>query len=71
VGGGHQLTTRDAAVLEAGDQQGREVGAGGVDGGGVASGPGTDDDQILDIGSGEAFGPVLGHGLGGMTMGKA
>jgi hypothetical protein len=35
VGGGHQL----AALGQAGDQQRLQVGAGGVDGGGVAGGP--------------------------------
>ena len=39
VGGGHQLTAGDATVLEARDQHGAEIGPGGVNGGGVASGP--------------------------------
>ena len=36
VGGGHQLAAGNAAVLKAGDQQGAQVGPGGVDGCGVA-----------------------------------
>ena len=53
IGGGHQLAAGDAARLEARDQQGAEVGPGGIDGGGVASGPRADDDQVFrgDLGS--------------------
>ncbi|MNZ74204.1 hypothetical protein D3C78_926480 [compost metagenome] len=40
-GGGGQL----AAGLQAGDQQRVEVGAGGIDGGSIAGGAGTQDDQ--------------------------
>ena len=47
IGGGHQLATGDAAGLEARDQQGAEVGPGGIDGGGVAGGPGANDDQVF------------------------
>ena len=47
-GGGHQL----AALLQAGDQHRLEVGAGGVDGGGVAGGAGTEDQQLGVLGSG-------------------
>ena len=41
VGGGHQL----AALLEAGDQQGLEIGPGGVNGGAITGGAGAEDDQ--------------------------
>ena len=47
IGGGHQLAPGDAARLKTRDQQGAEVGPGGIDRGGVASGPGTDDDQVF------------------------
>ena len=53
IGGGHQLAPSDAARLETRDQQGAEVGPGGINSGGIASGPGTDDDQVFrgDLGS--------------------
>ena len=49
MGGGHQLATRDAPILEAGDQQGAEIGSGGVDGRRVASRARSDDHQILNL----------------------
>jgi hypothetical protein len=49
LGGGHQL----AALRDAGDQQGFEVCAGRVDGGGVAGGAGAEDQN---------FGVLGGHG---------
>ena len=48
VGGGHQLTTGDAAVLKARDQQRAQVGAGGIDRSGVAGWAGADDHQIFN-----------------------
>jgi hypothetical protein len=42
-GGGHQL----AALGHAGDQHRLEIGAGGIDGGGVTGGAGTEDDEGL------------------------
>ena len=53
IGGCHQLAAGDAARLETRDQQGAEVGPGGIDGCGVAGGPGADDDQVFrgDLGS--------------------
>jgi hypothetical protein len=50
-GGGHQL----AALGDAGDEHGLQVGAGGVDGGGVAGGAGAEDQQ-LDVTSGHLGG---------------
>jgi DNA segregation ATPase FtsK/SpoIIIE-like protein len=47
-GGGHQL----AALLQAGDEHRLEVGARGVDGGGVAGGAGAEDEQLAVLGSG-------------------
>ena len=41
VGGGHEL----AALGEAGDEDGLEVGPGGVDGRGVAGGAGSEDEE--------------------------
>ena len=43
VGGGHQL----AALGQAGDQDGLEVGAGGMDRGGVAGRAGTENEQAM------------------------
>ena len=60
IGGGHQLATGDAAGLEARDQQGAEVGPGGIDGGGVAGGPGANDDQVF---RGDLGGSGRDHGL--------
>ena len=42
-GGGHEL----AALFDAGDDDGVEVGAGGVNGGGVAGGAGAEDDEFV------------------------
>ena len=50
VGGGHEL----AALGEAGDEHGFQVGAGGVDGGGVAGGAGAEDEEAAVFGG-------LGH----------
>jgi hypothetical protein len=49
VGGGHQL----AALGQAGDEQRLQVGAGGVDGGGVAGRAGAEDDEagVAGLGS--------------------
>ena len=41
VGGGHQL----AALGQAGDQHRLQIGAGGIDGGGIAGGAGTEDQE--------------------------
>ena len=46
-GGGHQL----AALLHAGDDDGGEVGARGVDGGGIAGGAGTENDEFVVLGA--------------------
>lgn len=46
LGGGHQL----AALLQAGDDDRLQVGAGGVDGGGPAGRAGTEDDEALVAG---------------------
>jgi hypothetical protein len=46
LGGGHQL----AALGQAGDEQGLEVGAGGVDGGGIAGRAGAEDEQAAMAG---------------------
>ena len=62
VGGGHQLTARDATVLESGDQQGVEVGPGGVDGRGVPRGAGANDDKVFNGGT------TCAHGLSGLSM---
>ncbi len=51
IGRRHQL----AALRKAGDQQGFQVGAGGVDGGGVAGGAGAENDEAT-VANG------LGHG---------
>src|SRR5690606_32595407 len=51
LGGRHQL----AALLQAGDHHGPEVGAGGVDGGGPAGGAGTEDEQARVLGGGHVY----------------
>jgi len=51
LGGGHQL----AALGHAGDQHWLQVGARGIDGGGVTGGAGTENDEAAVAGS-------LGHG---------
>ena len=43
IGGGHQL----AALGDAGDDHGVQVGAGGVNGGGVAGGAGAENNQFV------------------------
>ena len=62
VGGGHQLTARNASVLESSDQQGVEVGPGGVDGRGVTGGAGANDDKVFNGGR------TCAHGLSGLSM---
>jgi len=47
VGGGHQL----AALLHAGDDDRREVGACGIHGGGIAGGTGAEDDEFVVCGA--------------------
>ena len=58
LGGGHQL----AALLQAGDEHGLEVGARRVDGGGVTGGAGSEDEQLGVLGGGHWR---LGPGEGG------
>ena len=48
MGGGHQLATRDASPLKPCDQKGIEIGAGGIDGSGVAGWAGPHNHQILN-----------------------
>ena len=67
VGGGHQLAPGDASGLEAGDQQGIEVGPGRVDGGGVARRPRADNHDVLHR---RPLGAIGFNGLGrGLTHG--
>ena len=61
MGGGHQLTPRDATVLEARDQEGGQVGAGGIDGSGVARRARPNDDQIFHFGTTAPRGVTRSH----------
>ena len=58
MGGGHQLTARDSAVLKTRDHHRAEVGPCCVDRCGVAGGAGAHDDEVFN-----RSGRASGHGL--------
>ena len=66
IGGGHQL----AALLDAGDQHRFQVGAGRVDGGAVAGGAGTEDQDFGVFGSGHKISSAIKGGGWGRAAEK-